>query len=191
MKNHLQEAEALFAGLSTKKKPQPEPESPSVRSKRRKAEAAKPDADGRRRRRIVPGATVVPSPLAPAAEPEDEDDDEPESARTRMSEAIRDLGGDAQEQRRPREALIPLTLPSVENSPSAPTGPEDAFLVRVHAPGVEGEELVFVLEGADVAGVADRALSQVGGYMHTEHGGVPWDLRSIERIKDVCRPVGA
>jgi hypothetical protein len=63
--------------------------------------------------------------------------------------------------------------------------PPDSYLIKVSAPSVGAEDLCFVLDGTDVAGVADLAMAQVAGDMSAEHSGAQWNLRSIERIKDV------
>jgi len=189
VKNHLQEAEALFSSLAKSKQPPPRPKpkaepTPTV-------VRAKVQDEGAPRRRIIAGATVTPTPIAP------EDGSSGDDVQARMSEAIASLGGLEDPEERRARRIVPVTIDPAEASPvirravprpEAPPLSPDAYLVKVRAPDVRADDLCFVLEGEDVARVADRAMSQVAGYMKSEHHGAAWNLRSIERIRDVLRP---
>ncbi|GEM_PF-2992747 len=188
VKNHLQEAEALFSGLAKPNRLPPKPKTrpvPTPKVRRRAADEGAP------RRRIIAGATVTPTPLEPL-------DDEPSGSvvKDRMSEAIASLGGvEDAEQRRARRIVAVTVDPTTPSPvirravprPEAPPISPDAYLVKVNAPEVRSDDLCFVLEGDDMAGVADRAMMQVAGYMKAEHAGAAWNLRSIERIRDLLR----
>ena len=87
-------------------------------------------------------------------------------------------------------AAAPAVKAVVRKAPAAElslvaAAPPDSYLIKVAVPSVGAEGLCFVLDGTDVAGVADRAMAQVAAYMSAEHSGAQWNLRSIARIKDV------
>jgi hypothetical protein len=84
----------------------------------------------------------------------------------------------------PAVKRVVTKAPEAELS-SITAAPSDSYLIKVAAPSVGAEDLCFVLDGTDVAGVAELAMAQVAGYMSAEHSGAQWNLRSIERIKDV------
>ena len=159
--------------------PPSEGESPAVKVQARMSEAiaslgGTEGADERRARRVLPAEVdpKVPSRVIRrvASQPQ------PVVA---VAPAVKAVVAAA-----PAVKRVVTKAPEAELS-SITAAPSDSYLIKVAAPSVGAEDLCFVLDGTDVAGVAELAMAQVAGYMSAEHSGAQWNLRSIERIKDV------
>lgn len=193
MTNDLAKAEALFKSLKDQKK-----EAAAAVEAAEAATKAEQDPASRRRRvrirdvsAIRPAAPAEPEPEAASAAPAEPD------GRIRL-----DLAGTLKQLRRPEEddaeaddsagsarRRTRKALQEAKGSAGVTGGVINAFQIRIAAPTVKPDgDMLFVIEGDDVAQVASDALVRVAEYMGEKHPGASWSMQGLERLPLTLAP---
>lgn len=192
MTNDLAKAEALFSGFKEKQK-QAEAQA------RAEAEGAAPPASEtpeappaktRRRVRIRDVSAIRPAAAAPSPAEEVVQSTPPDRVfRRQISDTLRQLGRD-ENARGPSGEAKPAEQETARRASVTPKV-INAFQVKISAPSVQPDgELVFVIEGDDIAQVASDALVRVAEYMSDRHPGAAWKMQALERLPLALAPRG-